>query len=146
MIFIKKSWMELWFYRKTSWIPGPAPFINVPTKLDLVSKIIKHNVTSFTFNVTGNSVTFRKKKESIYKFVALLKKNLLFPGPDHIGIIISPYKDVHLEKWSISNKEPLKGPTWNGRETYFVYYACASDCTPYTFSIELNVSPLLILI
>lgn len=33
---------------------------------------------------------------------------------------------------------------WNGRETYFIYYACASDCIPYTFSIELNVSLLLI--
>ncbi|XP_043681351.1 endoplasmic reticulum metallopeptidase 1-like isoform X1 [Vespula pensylvanica] len=100
------------FLWKTSWISGPAPFINVPTKLDLISKITKHNVTSFTFNVTG---------------------------PDHIGIILSPYKDVHLEKWSISNKEPLKGPMWNGRETYFIYYACASDCIPYTFSIELSV-------
>ncbi|XP_035742649.1 endoplasmic reticulum metallopeptidase 1-like isoform X1 [Vespa mandarinia] len=100
------------FLWKTSWISGPAPFINVPTKLDLISKITKHNVTSFTFNVTG---------------------------PDHIGIILSPYKDVHLEKWSISNMEPLKGPMWNGRETYFIYYACASDCIPYTFSIELNV-------
>lgn len=42
------------FYRKTSWIPGPAPLINVPTKLELISKSIKQNIVSFTFNVTGN--------------------------------------------------------------------------------------------
>lgn len=101
------------FLWKTSWIPGPAPFINIPTKLELISKITKHNTTSFTFNVTG---------------------------PDHIGIIFSPYKGIHLEKWTVSDKEPLKGPMWNGRETYFLYYSCASDCIPYTFSIELNVS------
>ncbi|KAK2579325.1 hypothetical protein KPH14_008277 [Odynerus spinipes] len=101
------------FLWKTSWIPGPSPFINIPTKLELISKITKHNATSFTFNITG---------------------------PNHIGIILSPYKGIHLTKWSVSDREPLKGPMWNGRETYFIYYSCASDCIPYTFSIELNVS------
>jgi len=61
-------------------------------------------------------------------------------GPDHIGIILSPYKGVHLEKWSVLEGKPLQGPMWNDRETYFIYYACASNCVPYTFSIELNVS------
>jgi len=61
-------------------------------------------------------------------------------GPDHIGIILSPYEGVHLEKWSILDGKPLQGPRWNNRETYFIYYACASDCVPFTFSIELNVS------
>lgn len=61
-------------------------------------------------------------------------------GPDHISIILSPYKGVHLEKWSILEGKALQGPKWNNRETYFVYYSCASDCVPYTFSLELNVS------
>ncbi|XP_031849002.1 endoplasmic reticulum metallopeptidase 1 [Nomia melanderi] len=100
------------FLSKTSWIPGPAPLVNIPTKLDLVSKSIKQNIVTFTFNVTG---------------------------PDHISIILSPYKGVHLERWSILEGNPLQGPKWNDRETYFVYYSCASDCIPYTFSIELNV-------
>nr|XP_012220395.1 PREDICTED: endoplasmic reticulum metallopeptidase 1-like isoform X1 [Linepithema humile]XP_012220396.1 PREDICTED: endoplasmic reticulum metallopeptidase 1-like isoform X2 [Linepithema humile] len=101
------------FLWKTSWIPGPAPLITIPTNLELISKAAKQNVVSFTFNVTG---------------------------PDHVGIILSPYKGVHLEKWSILDEKPLQGPKWNDRETYFIYYACASDCVPYTFSIELNVS------
>lgn len=66
--------------------------------------------------------------------------NVFALGPDHISIILSPYKGVHLEKWSILEGNALQGPKWNDRETYFVYYSCASDCIPYTFSIELNVS------
>ncbi|XP_043512200.1 endoplasmic reticulum metallopeptidase 1-like [Frieseomelitta varia] len=101
------------FLWKTSWIPGPAPLITIPTKLELVSKSIKQNSVSFTFNVTG---------------------------PDHISIILSPYKGVHLRKWSILEGKPLEGPKWNDRETYFIYYSCASDCVPFTFSLELNVN------
>ncbi|XP_076761618.1 endoplasmic reticulum metallopeptidase 1 [Xylocopa sonorina] len=101
------------FLWKTSWIPGPAPLINIPTKLELISKSTRQNIVSFTFNVTG---------------------------PDHISIILSPYKGVHLEKWSILEGKPLEGPKWNDRETYFIYYSCASDCVPFTFSLELNVN------
>ncbi|XP_020289760.1 endoplasmic reticulum metallopeptidase 1-like [Pseudomyrmex gracilis] len=101
------------FLWKTSWIPGPAPLIRVPTNLELISRTAKQHIVTFTFNVTG---------------------------PDHIAIILSPYKDVRLEKWSILDEKPLQGPVWNNRETYFIYYACASDCVPYTFSIMLNVS------
>ncbi|XP_029051156.2 endoplasmic reticulum metallopeptidase 1-like [Osmia bicornis bicornis] len=101
------------FLWKTSWIPGPAPLINIPTKLELVSKSTKQNIVSFTFNVTG---------------------------PDHISIILSPYKGVHLEKWSVLEGKPLQGPKWNDRETYFIYYSCASDCVPFTFSLELHVN------
>lgn len=42
------------FRRKTSWIPGPAPLISIPTNLELISKAVKQNIVSFTFNVTGN--------------------------------------------------------------------------------------------
>lgn len=79
---------------------------------------------------------------SIYKICQVILLTF-FPdplGPDHIGIILSPYKGVHLEKWTVSDEKPLQSPRWNDRETYFIYYACASDCVPYTFSIELNVS------
>ena len=100
------------FLWKTSWIPGPAPLITIPTKLELISKSVRQNTVSFTFNITG---------------------------PDHISIILSPYKSVRLERWSILEGKALQGPKWNERETYFVYYSCASDCDPFTFSIELNV-------
>ncbi|KMQ89025.1 endoplasmic reticulum metallopeptidase 1-like protein, partial [Lasius niger] len=99
------------FLWKTSWIPGPAPLISIPTKLEIISKTAKQHTINFTFNVTG---------------------------PDHMSIILSPYKGINLEKWSVIDEKPLQGPMWNDRETYFIYYACASDCMPYTFSIELN--------
>ncbi|KAG7189889.1 hypothetical protein KM043_006060 [Ampulex compressa] len=101
------------FLRKTSWIPGPAPIITVPARLELISKAIRQQTVDFTFNITG---------------------------PDHMGIMLSPYKGVYLDEWSILDGLPLPGPKWNDRETYFVYYSCVSDCTPYTFSLRLNVS------
>lgn len=100
------------FLGETTWIPGPAPLISIPTKLEVISKTAKQHLINFTFNITG---------------------------PDHIGIMLSPYKNVHLEKWSILDEKPLQGPMWNDRETYFIYYSCASNCVPYTFSVELNV-------
>lgn len=73
---------------------------------------MNEDTTTFTFNVTG---------------------------PDHIGIIMSPYNGVHLEEWSVLDGEPLACPSWNNREVYFIYYACAIDCDPYTFSMVLKV-------
>lgn len=51
---------KVFFIRKTSWIPGPAPLISVPTNLELISKTRYANVVlnqqylvNFTFYVTG---------------------------------------------------------------------------------------------
>ncbi|XP_046493405.1 endoplasmic reticulum metallopeptidase 1 isoform X2 [Neodiprion pinetum] len=100
------------FLWKTSWIPGPEPLIKIPTRLERISKITKGNIISFRFNVTG---------------------------PDHIGIILSPYEGVRLIKWSVLDDPPLEGPLWNNRHTYFIYYACAADCDPYSFSVDLEI-------
>ncbi|XP_074112477.1 endoplasmic reticulum metallopeptidase 1 [Cotesia typhae] len=100
------------FLWKTSWIPGPAPTIKIPTQLELLSKITKKQTVTLTFNITG---------------------------PDHIGIILSPYKGVHLKQWNIVGGDPLACPSWNDREVYFIYYACSSDCVPYNFSVVLKV-------
>ncbi|XP_043284842.1 endoplasmic reticulum metallopeptidase 1-like [Venturia canescens] len=100
------------FLWKTSWIPGPPPLIKIPTKLDMTSKHSLRNIVSFTFNVTG---------------------------PDHIGIILSPYKGVRLQQWTIIDGKPLRGPAWNGREVYFVFYSCAADCVPFEFKVSLIV-------
>lgn len=45
------------FYRKTTWIPGPAPLISIPTNLEVISKTAKQNIVTFTFNVTGKILT-----------------------------------------------------------------------------------------
>lgn len=60
-------------------------------------------------------------------------------GPDHMGVIISPKSNVELVRWSINDDGPLKGPKWNGQETYFIYYATSSDPEPWIFSIDFKV-------
>jgi hypothetical protein len=64
----------------------------------------------------------------------------VFAGPDHIGVMFSPVPGVTLDHWSLDEHEPLAGPKWNGRDTYFIYYAYASDPDPWTFSIDLKVN------
>jgi hypothetical protein len=64
----------------------------------------------------------------------------LLAGPDHIGVMLSPVLGVALDHWSLDDQEPLAGPKWNGRDTYFVYYAYASKPEPLTFSFDLKVS------
>ncbi|XP_058797320.1 endoplasmic reticulum metallopeptidase 1-like [Phymastichus coffea] len=100
------------FLWKTSWIPGPPPLIPTPTTLDLITKSVKENSLTFSFNITG---------------------------PDHIGVMLSPHKNLHLRKWNILDEKPLQGPTWNERETYFVYYSCVKDCEPMNLSVDLEI-------
>lgn len=50
------NWKDT-FYRKTTWIPGPAPLISIPTNLELISKTAKQHIVNFTFNVTGETLT-----------------------------------------------------------------------------------------
>lgn len=54
-------------------------------------------------------------------------------------LFVSPHKDVHLKGWSFIPGEPLKGPQWNKRDTYFVYYSYGSDPQPWNFWIDLQV-------
>jgi hypothetical protein len=61
-------------------------------------------------------------------------------GPDHIAVVLSPVPGVTLEHWSLVEQERLAGPKWNGRDTYFVYYAYASNPEPWTFSVDLKVN------
>lgn len=68
-----------------------------------------------------------------YKFV------VLFQGPTHLGVMISPVLGVHLHKCSLKEEHPLAGPKWNGRETYFIYYAYGLEPVPLVFSMELKV-------
>jgi len=57
-----------------------------------------------------------------------------------MGIVLSPVQDVTLDRWSLDDHKPLAGPRWNERDTYFIYYAYASDPKPLTFSVDLKVN------
>lgn len=113
--------------------------ISIPTKVDMLVKSTKRTTVTYVFNVTGRILLL--KKNSILKL--FLRKinfeNFSFTGPDHISIIFSPYKGIQLERWSVLKEKPLLGPMWNDRETYFIYFACASNCSPFSFSLEFIV-------
>lgn len=100
------------FIWKTHWIPGPPPFVPLPSTLNLnKSEMLSHDHKRLTFTVTG---------------------------PDHMGIVLSPVQDVTLDGWSLDDHKPLAGIKWNGRDTFFIYYAYASDPQPLTFSVDLK--------
>ncbi|KAL1130293.1 hypothetical protein AAG570_013231 [Ranatra chinensis] len=97
---------------RTHWIPGSMPIISVPTSLSLINKTTTHGVTRYWFSAIG---------------------------PDHMTLMMSPTKNVHLLSWSFVSGRPLIGPKWNGRDTYFVYYSCASAPEEWQFWIDLKV-------
>ncbi|XP_047115031.1 endoplasmic reticulum metallopeptidase 1-like isoform X1 [Schistocerca piceifrons] len=100
------------FLGKTHWIPAPDPPVPIPVTLKLVSKEnIGKNLLNMTFTVTG---------------------------PDHMGIMMAPANGFQLQSWSFVEGEPLVGPKWNERDTYFIYYGCASEPVPWTFWIILK--------
>lgn len=54
--------------------------------------------------------------------------------------MVSPADGVKLTKWSFEGTEPLAGPLWNGRDTYFIYYAYGRTPVPLEFSMDFKVS------
>jgi len=101
------------FIWKTHWIDTEPLEIEIPLSLNLTYRDYRlNNIQRLSFSVNG---------------------------PDHITFLLSLYDNIKLKDWSLSTSEPLKGPLWNGRPTYFVYYACANDIIPWDFWIDLEV-------
>lgn len=63
----------------------------------------------------------------------------MFLGPDHMTLFISPYRGVELKSWSLVAGPPLKGPSWENRSTYYVYYSYGSDPQTWNFWIDFEV-------
>jgi len=53
--------------------------------------------------------------------------------------MISPSSGVEIKEWSIPTPEPLAGPKWNNRNTYFIYYAYGLEPVPFKFWIDFKV-------
>lgn len=64
---------------------------------------------------------------------------MLFTGPPHIGVMISPVLEVQLKISSLVKEPLLAGPHWNKRDTYFIYYANAGELEPFTFTLNFTV-------
>lgn len=56
-----------------------------------------------------------------------------------MGVMISPEKNVELVSWSFEGTKPLAGSKWNGRETYFIYYAYGRTPVPLEFDMDFKV-------
>ncbi|OWA52742.1 Endoplasmic reticulum metallopeptidase 1 [Hypsibius exemplaris] len=61
---------------------------------------------------------------------------------DHSNIYISPAAHCRLTGWNLTAAEPMNGPEWNGRPTYFVFlvagYEAGKTKFDKVFSIELE--------
>lgn len=60
--------------------------------------------------------------------------------------MVSPVNGVELTRWSFEGTEPLAGPLWNGRETYFIYYAYGRTPVALEFSMDFKVGFILIVL
>lgn len=54
--------------------------------------------------------------------------------------MVSPVVGITLEKWDLKIETPLAGPLWNGRKTYFIYYAYGIEPVPLRFSMDFKVN------
>ncbi|XP_025425478.1 endoplasmic reticulum metallopeptidase 1-like isoform X2 [Sipha flava] len=101
------------FIWKTHWLDTKPMDIKIPLELNLLYRDKRlNNIQRLSFSATG---------------------------PDHLTFLLSLYDGINLKDWSLSLDKPLEGPQWNGRPTYFVYYSCANDITPWDFWIDLEV-------
>ncbi|KAH1007293.1 hypothetical protein HUJ04_004549 [Dendroctonus ponderosae] len=99
---------------KTHWVPGPQPVLLKPVNMTITARTPIEGGERFSFTVSG---------------------------PAHIGVLLSPMKGVEISRWSIPTPEPLPGPLWNGRNTYFIYYAHGLEPVPFQFWIDFQIPP-----
>lgn len=99
---------------KNHWVKAPPPALPSPLELRLTYKDRRLNdIIRLSFSVIG---------------------------PDHINLFLSPYPGVELKGWSLLAEPPLKGPTWKGQPTYYVYYSHGSEPEPWNFWVDLQVT------
>ncbi|KAL3286357.1 hypothetical protein HHI36_000864 [Cryptolaemus montrouzieri] len=98
--------------RKTHWIAAPSPPKTMPLNMTL------------------------KNRENIPHGERLY---IEIEGANHIGVMMSPVFGVTLKQWSLESKQPLAGPIWNGRNTYFIYYTYGLNPVPFNFYIDFEV-------
>ena len=80
---------------------------------------------------------------SFFVFIDSLHFFAGFSVVDHSNIYISPAAHCRLTSWNLTSAEPMPGPTWQGRATYFVFlvagYEAGKTKFDKVFSLELEV-------
>ena len=101
--------------RSSHWLPAEKPTFSLLTKFEKMNKVkISQNITRYDFTVSG---------------------------PDHMGLYVSPVKDVQIKSWTFSDKIPVSAVKWNDQDVHFVNLAYGSDVPTYDFYIEIEHSP-----
>ncbi|XP_026466461.1 endoplasmic reticulum metallopeptidase 1-like [Ctenocephalides felis] len=59
-------------------------------------------------------------------------------GPSHMGVFISPYDNVNVVAWDVTEENPNSGPMWGNRPTYFIYYSYGTQKTDLSFTIDVE--------
>lgn len=124
---------------KTHWLPGPRPTLMTPVTMNVLNRTKINGGERLDFRIEGyNMVTYFLLYRNFMEFY--------FLGPSHMGVLISPVIGVEFDNWSLPTDGPLAGPVWNGRNTYFVYYAYGLEPKPFVFSIDFKVSTIIFVI
>lgn len=66
--------------------------------------------------------------------------NFSIAGPDHMGIFISPMHGSSIQQWSFNQNITPSKFNFDGRETFFVYFAYSVDSSAYSFFIDIEVN------
>ena len=91
----------------------------------------------------GMARYFREFHHHLWAMSSFLKKWCSCLGPDHMAVLIWPFKGVNLVEWSPSKDLPRGDSYYEAeRPLYFVnYFSGTRPLSPYTFSITLQVPP-----
>lgn len=73
-----------------------------------------------------------------------MNDSIKFTGPDHMGILISPMHGTSIQYWSFNQGIIPSQFNFNGRETFFVYFAYAVDSSAYSFFVDIEVNTIII--
>lgn len=61
-------------------------------------------------------------------------------GPDHMAFYLSPALGTDIVEWSISDNVIKNIYQWNGRNTYYIFYAHGIDKSAYLFYVDIEVN------
>ena len=102
--------------RKTWYLKGPRPFAS---KKKLVAfKLVKKEP------LVDNIVRYHFKVK----------------GPDHMSLLVTPNNENRLVKWSITKEPPMGQEDYDGRVTFYTYFAHGFYAKPWEFWLDFEVN------
>ena len=78
------------------------------------------------------------KQENLSELI--VRRHFRIMGPDHITLLVTPNKGNKLVKWSITDELPIGQQDYDGRMTYFTFYAHGFYSKPWDFWVDFEVN------